>query len=122
MLLSFFRRPAAKQPAKARSRLEIIEQTQGPPLTAEEQAANLSELERSLNAQMVCPAGRNQVFIRSVLTGNGTTPPRIALRCGLRRDIGVKPEVFYEHIRDVCCKDPQQCPAYRRFKDRFVET
>ena len=94
----------------------------GPPLTGEELRSNLSDLERRLNAEMVCHAGKNQVFIRSLLTGNGTTRPRITLKCHLRRDIGLEPDVFYEHIRDVCCCDPEKCEAYRQFRDRFVET
>jgi len=104
---------------KARSR---IEEEFGPPISPEEQRANLSELEQKLNAEMKCHAGKNQVFLRSLLTGNGTTEPRIALRCPLRRDIGLNPTVFYEHIRDVCCTNPELCEAYRNFMDRFVET
>ena len=99
-----------------------VQEAFGPPLTPEEQTGNLSDLERDLNGRMVCPAGKNQVYIRSLLTGSGTTQPRIALKCSLRRDIGKSPEVFYEHIRDVCACDPEQCEAYCKFKDRFVET
>lgn len=94
----------------------------GPPLTEEELSANLSELERRLNEEMKCPAGKNQVCIRSVLGGSGQTRPRIMLRCPLRRDVGLEPEVYYEHIRDVCCRNPDQCPAYQAFKDRFTPT
>jgi len=94
----------------------------GPPLTDEEQAGNLSVLERQLNEQMKCPAGKNQVYLRSVLTARGATPPRIALKCTYRRDIGLPKEVFFEHIRDVCCGDPEKCEAYRAFKKRFVQT
>lgn len=93
-----------------------------PPLAPEELKGNLSLLERELNEQMKCPAGKNQVFIRSLVTVNGPTPPRIALKCSLRRDIGQKPDVFLDHIRGVCCNDPNQCEAYRRFKDRLVPT
>lgn len=94
----------------------------GPPIALEERRANLSELEKSLNTQMKCHAGRNQVFVRSLLTGSGATKPRITLRCSLRKDIGLDQHVFYEHIRDVCCGDPEQCPAYQDFRKRFVET
>ncbi len=108
-------KPALKPSARA---AELV----GPPITAEELGANLSALERKLNHEMKCPAGKNQVFLRSLLTSNGTTKPRIALKCHLRRDIGLSQEVFYEHIRDVCCSDPTQCPAYQAFKNRFVQT
>ncbi|RMF77636.1 MAG: hypothetical protein D6744_11115 [Planctomycetota bacterium] len=113
------RKPTAPSTRKPQLR---VHQAAGPPLTPEELSGNLSELERDLNRRMVCQAGKNQVYIRSLLTGNGTTQPRIALKCSLRRDVGESPDVFYEHIRDVCACDPEKCEAYRRFKDRFVET
>ena len=94
----------------------------GPPITAEEQKGNLSELEKKLNAQMKCPAGKNQVFIRSLVLATGTTQPRVALKCQLRKDVSLPVDVFYEHIRDVCCSSPESCPAYKQFKDRFVPT
>lgn len=94
----------------------------GPPLTAEEQKGNLSELEKKLNAQMKCPAGKNQVFIRSLVLATGTTQPRVAMKCQLRKDVALPVDVFYEHIRDVCCSSPESCPAYKQFKDRFVPT
>jgi hypothetical protein len=40
----------------------------------------------------------------------------------LRKDIGLDPTVHYEHIRDICCGDPEKCEAYRHFHERFVET
>ncbi len=94
----------------------------GPPLTPEELTTNLSDLERKLNREMKCTAGKNQVYIRSLLTGHSTTRPRIALKCPLRRDIGEPAEVFYEHIRDVCCCDPNTCEAWLAFKKRHVVT
>ncbi len=121
MLLSFFRKPAPRKVVPAKP-LKELQDAFGPPRTPEEIGANLSELESRLNARMACPAGRNQVFIRSLVTRTGTTPPRIALKCSLRRDIGLKPDVFYEHIRDVCCSNPNQCPAFQKFQDRFVQT
>lgn len=99
-----------------------VDEAFGPPITAEEQKSNLTVLESNLNREMKCVAGRNQVYIRSLLTGRGTTKPRIALKCQLRRDIGEQPDVFYEHIRDVCCCDPEKCEAYRRFRARHVVT
>jgi len=94
----------------------------GPPLTREELASNLSDLERQLNREMKCTAGRNQVYIRSLLMAGATTRPRIALKCPLRRDIHLPPDVFYEHIRNVCCGDFEQCEAWQAFKRRYVVT
>lgn len=94
----------------------------GPPISEEEKRTNLSVLENRLNQEMKCPAGRNQVYVRSLLTGTGTTTPRITLKCHLRKDIGLPAEIFYEQIRDLCCKNPDECPAWQRLKDRFVET
>jgi hypothetical protein len=94
----------------------------GPPLTSEELTTNLSVLEQRLNSEMSCPAGRNQVYIRSLLTGGSTTRPRIALKCPLRREIGQTAEVFFEHIRDVCCGDHSQCEAWRAMQERHVAT
>ena len=99
-----------------------VQEAFGPDLTPEELTGNLSQLERELNSNMKCVAGRNQVYVRSLLTGTSTTRPRIALKCPLRRDIGQPPEVFYEHIRDVCCTDPSQCEAWRAMQDRHVPT
>lgn len=111
----------AWSPMPAR-RPQTTQEAFGPPLTQEELSANLSVLQQDLNRRMVCPAGKNQIFLRSLLTGRSATKPRIALRCHLRKDIGQPGEVFYEHIRDVCCGDPNKCPAYRHFKDRFIPT
>jgi hypothetical protein len=120
---SLLRRSKAKQsPQRRPATRSRVDEEFGPPITPYEQRANLSDLERKLNEEMLCQAGKNQVFIRSLLTGTGTTQPRIMLKCPLRRDIDLKPDVFYEHIRDVCCTDPEQCEAYRHFKERFVET
>ena len=94
----------------------------GPPLTPEELTGNLSAMEKKLNGEMGCPAGRNQVYVRSLLTGTGTTRPRLALKCPLRRAIGQPPDVFYEHIRDVCCNGHEQCEAWRAMQDRHVAT
>jgi len=109
-------------PAKQGKSASKPEPSGPPPLTPEETKGNLSLLERKLNESMKCPAGKNHVFIRSLVTINGTTPPRIALKCQLRRDIGQKPEVFHDHIRDICCSDPSKCEAYQKFKGRYVQT
>lgn len=99
-----------------------VDEAAGPPLTADEMRNSLSVLERDLNGRMQCPAGKNQVFIRSVLLGRSTTKPRLALRCTLRKDAGMPADVFYEHIRDVCCTNPSACEAYRQFQARLVRT
>lgn len=93
-----------------------------PPLQPEEKNGNLSILQHQLNAAMKCPAGKNQVYIRSLVTLKGTTPPRIALKCSLRRDAGLSAEVFLEEVRSVCCGEPNQCPAYQQFKQRICPT
>lgn len=123
-MFSFFGKskpkPAAQEAKpKGPSRAE---QAMGPPLLDEEKKGNLSELEKKLNREMKCPAGKNQVFIRSLVLLSGTTQPRIALKCHLRKDAGMPAEVYLEHIRDVCCTNPEECPAYKKFKDRFVPT
>ncbi len=87
-----------------------------PPLTSEELDGNLSLLENGLNRRMRCVAGQNQVFIQSSLLNSTTTRPRICLRCSLRAEYGMPREVYYEYIRDVCCRDPLQCEAARRFQ------
>lgn len=99
-----------------------VDEAFGPPLTAMELTANLSVIERQLNRVMKCTAGKNQVYIRSLLTGSATTRPRIALKCPLRRDIGLSAEVFFEHIRDVCCENPEECEAWKAFQKRHVVT
>lgn len=109
------------KPAKPRKRPRSSSAF-GPPLLPEETNGNLSEIERDLNRQMKCPAGKNQVYIRSLITTSGTTPPRIALKCHLRRDIGQTPDVFLQHIREKCCGAPDQCEAYVALKGRFVQT
>ncbi len=87
------------------------------PITQEELNSNLSMLESSLNRDMKCFAGRNQVYLQSTILGVGVrTRPRIALRCALRAEYGLDRDVYYEYIRDVCCRDPDQCEAVQRFK------
>lgn len=88
-----------------------------PPITDEELSANLSELEKQFNRQMQCFAGKNQVYIQSMILGNGrTSKPRIALKCPLRKQINQEPNVYHDYIRDVCCGDPSGCEAYQAFK------
>ena len=94
---------------------QAAQQAAPPPICEEELNGNLSLLENQLNKTMKCFAGTNQVFLQSRLLGQLTSKPRIMLRCPLRPDYGLPRDVFYEYIRDVCCKAPAQCEAYRRF-------
>lgn len=92
-----------------------------PPICDEEAAANLSDLETSLNKRMECFAGKNQVFIQSFVLGGGrTSKPRIAVKCPLRKKFEMPPDVYYEFIRDVCCGDPSACSAYQQFHQRYT--
>lgn len=89
-----------------------------PPLTKEEARANLSELEKRLNERMKCFAGRNLVYLQSYIGSGAGSRPRICLKCPLRKEFGLEPNVYYEFIRDVCCHDPSQCEAIKRFEAR----
>lgn len=95
---------------------------QMPPLRPEEKSGNLTRLQNELNRDMKCPAGQNQVYVRSLVTMEGTTPPRMALKCSYRRDIGERPDVFLEEIRRLCCGQPEKCAAYRAFQNRITPT
>ncbi|MCA9242910.1 MAG: hypothetical protein KDA32_03055 [Phycisphaerales bacterium] len=109
-----------KKPGNTRSgTTPTTQEAFGPPLTDEELNANLSVLERRLNQEMVCPAGKNQVYLRSLMTGRSTTKPRIVLKCHLRKDIDQPQDVFFEEIRSLCCGDPNNCEAYRAFQERL---
>ncbi len=93
-----------------------------PPLTDEELAANLTELEADLNQRMRCFAGKNQVYLQSFILGGGRkSKPRIALKCPLRKEYGDPPNVYYEYVRDVCCGDPSVCTAYQTFKSKHPD-
>lgn len=88
-----------------------------PPLSEVELKGNLSILETKLNHQMLCVAGRNQVFIQSTVLGSNTpTRPRICLKCSLRAEYGLPREVYYDHISDICCHEPGKCEAVQRFE------
>ena len=89
-----------------------------PPVSEEEVGVNLSELEKRLNRRMVCVAGKNQVYLQSLIQGGGrTSKPRVALKCPLRKQFGFPPNVYYEHIRDICCGDPSVCNAFQKFTE-----
>ena len=92
-----------------------------PPICREELEGNRSELQKQLNRHMVCFAGRNQVYIQSMILGGGkTSKPRIALKCAIRKQFGHPPNVYYEYVRDVCCGDPTGCPAYQEFQAKYT--
>lgn len=97
-------------------RAQVAALASPPPITSEEQAGNLSTLERQLNARMKCFAGRNQVYIQSRILGGATSKPRICLKCSLRGENGLSKDVYYEFIRDVCCVNPTKCEAMREFQ------
>ena len=94
------------------------EATDPPPLTAYEQRTrNLSALAKRLNQRVQCGAGKRRVLVQSFITGhNRKTPPRVALRCPLRTELGLQPYVYCEHIRDVCCAAPQKCVVLRAYQ------
>lgn len=87
-----------------------------PPVTEDELRGNLSMMERQLNSRMKCFAGRNQVYIQSKILGGATSKPRICLKCSLRAEYGLPKDIYYEYIRDVCCKDPTACEAMQKFQ------
>ena len=88
------------------------------PITKHERKANLSQLENDLNRQMKCFAGKNLVFLQSMILGLQKTKPRICLKCPLRREFGLTERVYYEYIRDICVGDPDLCPAVQKFQAR----
>jgi DNA-binding NarL/FixJ family response regulator len=93
-----------------------------PMITADEAQTNLTLLEQRLNREMKCFAGKNKVYIQSVIVGNGlTTKPRVSLKCPLRAEFGLTPNVYYEYIREHCCGCPEECPAVRIFRERQHE-
>lgn len=95
---------------------------QQPPITPEEERANLTELEAELNRRMQCFAGKNLVYLQSFIVSAGrTTKPRIALKCPLRQEYGDPPNVYYEYIRDICCGDPEACAAYQTFRRKHPD-
>lgn len=108
-----------RAPSRGVGRRQTTAEAFGPPLTEEEQRSNLSDLEKELNREMQCPAGKNQVYVRSLLTGSGTTRPRISLRCPLKKAIGESEQVFLPEIRDVCCNNHEGCKAWQRQQERF---
>lgn len=105
---------------KARPRkTKTTQEAFGPPISEIERHSNLTVLESQLNSTMKCPVGRNQVYIRSLLTGSGTTQPRIAMNCKQREKIGLDPDIYFEQIQNTCCGNHDACPAWKDAKSRF---
>lgn len=88
------------------------------PISPAEANGNISEIERTLNRQMRCFAGKNQVFLQSLITGAHKTKPRICLKCPLRKEFGYTERIYHDYIRDVCVGDHEICPAVRKFQER----
>ncbi len=94
-----------------------------PPVTEFEKKTNLTVLQHELHRQMKCFAGKNQVYLQSIILDNGQkTRPRIALKCSLRDEAGLDRDVYYEYIKDTCCGDPRTCPAYQMFLQKNPES
>ncbi len=90
-----------------------------PPVTELEQKANVTVLQQQLHARMKCFAGKNKVYLRSVILENGEkTRPRIALKCPLRAEYGMRRHRYFEYIRDVCCNAPSKCRAFQTFLEQ----
>ncbi|MCG3137347.1 MAG: hypothetical protein HJJLKODD_01191 [Phycisphaerae bacterium] len=93
-----------------------------PPITDFEDQSNKTELENTLNRQMKCVQGKNQVHLYSELQGIRKTKPRIVLKCPLRAEYGMPSMIYFEYIRDVCCGDHTACPAVQQFQSRQTAT
>lgn len=91
---------------------------QAVPITSAEDNGNLSDIERTFNRQMRCFAGKNLVFLQSMITGVHRTQPRICLKCPLRREFGMTERIYHDYIRDVCIGDHESCPAVQKFQAR----
>jgi len=88
-----------------------------PPISDVERRFNLSFIVEKLTKHMKCPAGTNRVIIRSVISGlDQKSEPRVALRCPIRQAVGLEEYVYFKHIRDVCCKKPENCDALQQYK------
>jgi len=87
-----------------------------PPVTEIEADSNLTRLQQDLHRKMQCFAGKNKVYLQSIIGEDGRkSRPRIAIKCHLRAEFKMDQHVYYEYIDDVCCGDPSGCPAFRQF-------
>jgi len=80
---------------------------------------SLLQLERKLNEEMRCPAGKNQVYILSRMKTNGRIKkeaPQICIDCKIRSYLGWRKRVYLDFIGKVCCGDHRRlCEAYVKF-------
>lgn len=83
---------------------------------------SLTQLQRKLNTEMRCPAGKNQVYVLSRMKTNGRIKreaPQVCLDCKIRSYLGWRKRVYLDFIRKVCCGHPKRmCEAYVKFMAR----
>ena len=83
---------------------------------------SLVQLQRKLNEEMRCPAGKNQVYVLSRLKTNGRIKkeaPQVCLDCKIRDFLGWRKRVYLDFIKMVCCGDSKRtCEAYTKFMAR----
>lgn len=83
---------------------------------------SLLQLQRKLNDEMRCPAGKNQVYVLSRLKSNGRIKkeaPQVCLDCKIRNYLGWRKRVYLDFIQMVCCGEPKsKCEAYVKFMAR----
>ena len=83
---------------------------------------SLVQLQRKLNAEMRCPAGKNQVYVLSRMKTNGRIKkeaPQVCLDCKIRSYLGWRKRVYLDFIRKVCCGEHKRlCEAYIKFMAR----
>ena len=80
---------------------------------------SLTQLQRKLNLEMRCPAGKNQVYVLSRMKTNGRIKreaPQVCIDCKIRNYLGWRKRVYLDFIRKVCCGDHKlMCEAYLKF-------
>ena len=80
---------------------------------------SLVQLERKLNDEMRCPAGKNQVYVLSRMKSNGRIKkeaPQVCLDCKIRSYLGWRKRVYLDFIQMACCGEhKRKCEAYVKF-------
>ena len=83
---------------------------------------SLVQLQRKLNMEMKCPAGKNQVYVISRLKTNGRIKkeaPQVCLDCKIRSHLGWRKRVYLDFIQKACCGEHKRlCEAYVKFMAR----